>query len=116
MICLKPSGISSVEKNVLHRNDIGMIMYVLNLGASEYVFARNDNTSASVANTIPFRSIMKNDSPLKMSPCLTGIVRMSMTHAAYRPLRLPPITCPSMNCHRGVGDTITWSSAFSYSL
>ena len=33
--CLNPSGISSVEKKVLHRNDIGMIMYVLNLGASE---------------------------------------------------------------------------------
>ena len=31
------------------------------------------------------------------------------------PRRLPPMICPSMNCHSGVGDTIIWSSAFSYS-
>ena len=90
--CLKPSGISSVEKNVLHRNDIGMMMYVLNLGASEYVLARKDKTSASVANTMPFRIMITKDSQLKIRPCLTGIVSMRMTNAAYRPLRLPPST------------------------
>ena len=24
--------------------------------------------------------------------------------------------CPAMNCHSGVGEIITWSKAFSYSL
>ena len=32
--CLKPLGICSVEKNVLHRNDIGMMMYEVYLGVS----------------------------------------------------------------------------------
>ena len=32
--CLKPLGISSVEKNVLQRNDIGTIINDVYLGAS----------------------------------------------------------------------------------
>ena len=34
MTCRKPEGIWSVAKKVLHRNDMGMMMYVLNRGAS----------------------------------------------------------------------------------
>ena len=69
-----------------------------------------------VEKTVPFRNMIRNDSALKMRSVRIGWVSSRITHAAYIPRRLPPRICPRMNCQRGVGDTMTWSSAFSYSL
>ena len=54
-------------------------------------------------NTAPFRNITRKDHPLKISPVSIGAVRSSMIPPAYRPRRLPPMICPAINCHNGVG-------------
>ena len=73
-----------------------------------------DSTSAMVAKTVPFRNMTRKLHPLKIRPPRTGRVRIRMTMPAYMPRRAPPMICPAINCHKGVGDTITWSRAFSY--
>ena len=59
--------------------------------------------------------MIRNDSALKISPVRIGIVSTRIMQPEYMPRRLPPMTCPSMNCQSGVGETMTWSNAFSYS-
>ena len=65
--------------------------------------------------TIPFRNMISADQPLKINPVRTGMVSSRMMPPAYIPRRLPPRICPMINCQSGVGETMTWSSAFSYS-
>ena len=60
-----------------------------------------------MANTVPFRNMIRKDTPLKIRPVLIGAVKSRIMQPEYMPRRLPPMTCPKMNCHRGVGETIT---------
>ena len=59
--------------------------------------------------------MMPMEKPLNTSPVPMGRVSRMMIPPAYSPRRLPPMICPTMNCHRGVGEIMTWSKAFSYS-
>ena len=67
-----------------------------------------------VEKTVPFRNMTRKLQPLKTRPPRTGSVRIRMTRPAYMPRRAPPMIWPVMNCQSGVGETMTWSRAFSY--
>ena len=56
---------------------------------------------------MPLRNMIRNDQPLNTSPVRIGNVSSRIMHPAYRPRRLPPMICPTMNCHSGVGEIMT---------
>jgi len=60
-----------------------------------------------VEKTVPFRNMITKDNPLNVRSVLIGRVKRRMMQPAYIPLRLPPITCPKINCQSGVGETMT---------